>query len=218
MTRLRRWLMPLAACLLLSPASGCGLPGDEDVRSIHPDDVPYDLLEVEPAVGSALEDTPVPPRVPVTFWVSEDERLAPAVAAGSCSDPPEDLADHLLTQLDLGPDDRARNAGRSSALPPNIGLRLVSLDGPVARVEVEPGTPISADLLPLAIGQIVLSLTSSPGVAAVVFQSSGQDVEVPVAGGALVARPVSEEDYADLVPARYLGSSGSTLTAGLGCR
>lgn len=212
-----RWFTTVAACSLLVIPAACGLPGDEDVRSIDQDTVPYDLLEVESSGDPpAANHGPVSALVPVTFWVTADERLVPVETEGSCSESPAELARRLLTELALGPDVSARAAGLSSALPPDSELALIALVGGTAEVEVESGT-ISADLLPLAMGQVVLSLTSAPGVEYVVLQSSGETVEVPLPGGPLAARPVSADDYAPLLPARYLDASASALTPALGC-
>ena len=51
----------------------------------------------------------------------------------------------------------------------------------------------------LAIGQIVFSLTSLSNVDAVTFQVGGTLVSVPRPDGVLLARPVTSDDYSELL-------------------
>jgi spore germination protein GerM len=113
--------------------------------------------------------------------------------------------ERLLGYLTAGPTDGARAAGRSTALPPESRLSLVGLTAGTAEVEVDPETGISADRLPVAIGQVVLTVTSAPGVSAVALVSDGAPVQVPLPGGALTGEPVTAQDYASLLPDRYRG-------------
>ncbi len=112
-----------------------------------------------------------------------------------------------------GPRDDARAAGRSTALPPESTLTLRRVREGVAEIEVEvdPETAISADRLPAAVGQVVLTAISTSGVRAVVFVSGGEPVRVPLPGGALVARPVTAADYKELLPAWLPALPGTGL-------
>jgi spore germination protein GerM len=67
----------------------------------------------------------------------------------------------------------------------------------------------AADRVPLAVGQIVLTATSFPGVDAVRLLRDGRAVPVPVVGGALTAEPVRASDYSAL-----LRRPGATATTG----
>ncbi len=200
--------------------TGCGVPGDGDARTVDDDAVPYHLLEVNPPSNTPTDDGSVPHAVPVVFWLVGEDHLVPAAAGVSCADPPEELAKRLLAELAAGPAGDTRAAGRSSALPPAPGLRLIGVVDGTAHVEWDPSTAISADLLPLAVGQVVMSLTSAPGVDEVTLLSSGEPVQVPLPGGALTTRAVSAADYADLLVDRYRVTTGGepTLAAGIGCR
>ncbi len=156
---------------------------------------------------------------PVVFWLVDDEHLTPAAVDVSCAAPPYEVVEHLLRALGAGPDDPARAAGRATAVPPSTPLTLVEVADGVATVAMDPTTPITADRLPLAVGQLALSVTSAPGVDRVLVSIAGEAVQVPLPGGALTARPVSADDYAELVPDRYRdrGKPGG-MTAGIGCR
>ena len=73
-------------------------------------------------------------------------------------------------------------------------------------MDIDDGTSISAERLPAAIGQVVLTLSSAPGIESVVLVSDGQPVQVPLPGGALTDQPVTGDDYAELLPDRFRGS------------
>lgn len=204
----------LPATLLL--LAGCGLPGDTDVRVIDDASVPYRLLDPEP--GSRPGRTgPVPSGTPVVFWLMNDDRLAPTAVSASCTDPLEEVASRLLTTLAAAPDDVARSAGRSSAIPPSSALDLVEVVDGVALVALDPATSLTADRLPLALGQLVLTITSAPGIEAVRVTASGDTVEVPLPGGALTDRPVTAADYAPLLLDRFRAGGAPGLSPDLGC-
>ena len=188
----------LAVGVVLLLAS-CGLPGDGDVEQVSDDAVPYELLEpVAPSPGGDVDDggKDATPRV---FWLLDDGRLISDTAEPSCGEEPSVVVERVLDELAAGPGDDARAAGRSTAIPPESVLELVRIDDGTAEVMVDPETAISADRLPAAVGQIVLTVTSAPGVRSVVLVSSTEPVPVPLPGGPLAEGPVTAEDYADLL-------------------
>jgi hypothetical protein len=190
----------VAALVLLC---SCGLPGAGSAKRVDDETVPRRLLEPEAPVSAATENSALPGPVPVVFWLVDEDRLTPAAAGASCTGTSEGVVTSLLAQLAAGPTDEARAAGRSTAIPPESVPTLVGIRAGTARVEVEPETSISADRLPAAVGQIVLTVTSAPGVDFVAVVSDDQPVQLPLPGGALTEDPVTAEDYADLVPDRY---------------
>jgi spore germination protein GerM len=151
------------------------------------------------------------------FWLIHDDRLAPTAVAASCTDPVEDVVGRLLGLLAAAPDEAARAAGRSSAIPSSSELDLVGVADGVALVELDPATSPTADRLPLAMGQLVLTVTSAPGIDAVQVSAAGDTVEVPLPGGALTDRPVTADDYATLLPERFLGTGRRGLSTDIGC-
>ena len=205
-----------AAAGLMLLVAGCGLPGDTEVRTLDATSVPYNLLDPE-AQSRPGRTGPVPTGTPVVFWLVDDDRLAPTAVAASCTDPVADVVGRLLALLAAAPDEAARAAGRSSAIPSSSDLELVGVADGVALVEFDPATSLTADRLPLAMGQLVLTVTSAPGVEAVQVGAAGEAVEVPLPGGALTDRPVTADDYAIFLPERFLGSGRRGLSTDIGC-
>lgn len=205
-----------AAVGLMLLVAGCGLPGNTDVRAVDATAVPYNLLD--PETPSRPGPTgPVPAGTPVVFWLVHDDRLAPTAVDVSCTDPVDAVVARLLELLAGSPDETARADGRSSAIPSSSELDLVGVSDGVALIEFDPATSLAADRLPLAMGQLVLTVTSAPGVEAVRVGGVGETVEVPLPGGALTDRPVTADDYATFVPDRFVGSGRPLLTPDLGC-
>ncbi|GAA1520552.1 hypothetical protein GCM10009788_25530 [Nocardioides humi] len=176
--------------------------------------MPYRLLEPgTPAAGSS-SPAAEPGHVPLVFWL-DAERLRPEAARASCADPPEEVVERLLSELSTGPSEEARAAGASSAIPPDSALDLVGVAGGLVTVDIETDTSLSAERLPVAIGQVVLTVASAPTVRSVALVSGGEPIQVPLPGGALTDGPVIARDYEDLLPVRY---RESWIGRGLGCR
>lgn len=194
---------PLAAVALvfvvavLLVVGACGVPTDGATRRIDPADVPYSL---------AAPGTPAPPP-PVTgapaadggrVWFLDADAALTAVAADEVGG--AGGVQDVLDRLAAGPSAQEREAGLRSALGPDVQLRLASTQARTASVEVQAlSQDLGADRLPLAVGQIVLSVTSVPGVDGVRLQREGTDREVPLPGGALTSRVLTAQDYAPLV-------------------
>jgi hypothetical protein len=192
----------LVVLVLLALLSSCGLPGEGSVTTVDDDEVPYRLLESDAPSAAATETSTTPGPVPMVFWLVNDDRLVPSATDASCDQAPEVVVERLLGELAAGPTDEARAAGRSSAIPPESTLALVDITEGTARVEVDAETAINADRLPVAVGQIVLTLTSVAGVRSVVLVSGAGPVQVPLPGGALTEDPVTATDYTVLLPDR----------------
>jgi hypothetical protein len=214
------WLRPAvlgAVCMVL--LSACGLPGSGSASSVDDASVPYHLLAPETtSPGQSRADEPVDSS-PLVFWLRDGDILVPEAIDASCSEQPEALAEQVLDELATGPSDEARADGRATALPPESGLNLVGIQDGTAQVELNPQPEISADRLPVAIGQIVLSLASTTAVGSVAFTSNEEPVPVPLPGGALTSAPVTPADYDSLRAGRHRDSTtpGSASTPGLGC-
>ena len=99
--------------------------------------------------------------------------------------------------------------GLASALGPDVSLTVNSIQGNRADIDITIGPPgPSARRLPLAVGQIVLSLTSVPGVDSVWLMSGGTPIEAPLPDGALTARPLTAQDFTALVPGGAASPTG----------
>ena len=198
--------------------AGCGLPGSSEVRRVDPESVPYRLLDSEPWSQPGQTRGPLPAGAPVVFWLTSDDMLAPESVGAACTDPTDAIVAKLLAALMASPEESARSAGRSSAVPPSAQLTLLGVADGVAAVGLEASTSLAADRLPFAVGQLVLTLTSAPGIDAVRVSTAGDLVELPLPGGALTSRPVTGDDYASLVAGRYLARGGpERLSADVGC-
>lgn len=195
----RRWRLAVAATAANLVASGCGLPNGGATK-VDDEDVPYRLLA--PAGRSPGSPSPTGPARPsgaLVFWVDADDRLVPSEASTSCDDPAAVQVGYLLDLLSSGPTDEVRSEGWSSAWVPRAALSLDAIEGSTAVISVDATTRTSADRLPLAIGQVTLSVTTATDVSEVVFTNEeGEPLAVPLPGGALTGAPVRPIDYARL--------------------
>lgn len=200
-----RWsLGPVVAAAVLT-LSSCGLPRDGSARTVDKEDVPYRLLESDAPSTTSLPPQTGPARAPVVFWLADDH-LVPEATEEKCSEPPEVVVDRLLSTLSAGPSDEGRAIGRSSTIPPDFRLDLVGIVDGTAEVDIEPETSLSAERLPVAVAQVVLTVTSAPTVRAVVLVTGGEPVQLPLPEGVLTGDPVTAGDYDELVAARFRGS------------
>lgn len=200
--------------VLSAAAASCGLPDDGRVQVVPDESVPYGLLAPGDAGSSAPADGATVPRdEPVVFWLQSDGRLAPQPLDLTCDQ--ADVVEDLLLALDDGPSSAQRESGVSSGIPTATSLALIGIEDGVARVGLDPLTIGDPERLPLAVGQVVLTVTSAPGVDAVALVASGETVDLPLPDGALAPGAATADDYAVLLPPR-LGGDGS-LPADLGC-
>ncbi|QSR30766.1 hypothetical protein CFI00_09730 [Nocardioides sp. S5] len=142
---------------------------------------------------------PVDRGVPVVLWLRGDDVLVPAPVDASCEDPSSEVVEATLRTLAAAPSTQERDRGLASALPPSARLELVATSDGLARVDVDLIDLGDPERLPFAVGQLVLSVTSAPGVDAVEMTTSGRLVEAPLPGGALADGAVTADDYAELL-------------------
>jgi hypothetical protein len=183
----------------VATAAACGVPQDDSPRTLPAEDVPYDLLS--PSAAATPTPSPTGPRltVPRIYLLdSTDQLVARPLSLNATGLEPVERA--LLDALSAGPTEDQRSEGLGTALGPGVGLTLVDVVDGTARVTVTPSesTP-SADRLPLAVGQVVLTLTSVDGVDAVQIVRDGQPVPAPLPGGEQTSDPLTAADYASLV-------------------
>ena len=205
-----------AAVGLLLLVAGCGLPGD---------------TEVGPSTAT---------RCRTTCWILSRGRVRGR--PGPCRKEPRSCSGWSMTtgwlrqqwrprastrrrmssteQLALlaaAPDDAARRVAGRRPFSSFSELELVDVFDDVAHVEFDPATSLTADRLPLAMGQLVLTVTSAPGIEAVQVRAVGDTIEVPLPGGALTDRPVTADDYAIFLPERFPGTGRQGLSTDIGC-
>ncbi|WP_374458055.1 GerMN domain-containing protein [Nocardioides sp.] len=196
--------------------AACGLPDEGRTQVVDDASVPYELLDAGESPTRPDVDAPTVPRhAPMVFWTRADRVLVPAAVDLSCAQTTIDVVRGLLEALASSPRDSDRDARLGSAIPPAAQLTLVGVDDRTAEVELDPLAIGDAERLPLAVGQVVLSVTSAPGVDAVRFVTSGETVDLPLPGGALATGSATAEDYATLLPDRLAADGIDGV--GLGC-
>ena len=168
------------------------MTAEDRARSETDDGVPFDLLE---------------PNVPPLFTTT---------SAGSATGAPLCfvLGDGLVVvETPLPPSTNLEDVVFALAQPPqesDPALRTAIGDPPIVRdVGLRSGVAhvdLTTDVAELggdeqlhAVGQLVCTLTAQPGVGLVSFTLDGSPVDVPRADGSLTDRPVSRDDYGELL-------------------
>ena len=195
--------------LVAGLAAACGVPTQGPPVTITR--VPYDLTQPRPSDRS----TPAPTGTerPYVYMVRNDA-LVPVKASATDPGDPARAISEVLAQLAEGPSEADRSAGLSTALGPDTGFRLAGFDAGVARIDIAAGEQVpSPSRVPLAVAQVVLSVTSVPGVDSVLISRDGTPVELPLPGGALTAAPVTGRDYAALVASPTVSRSSAPSAA-----
>lgn len=197
MSKLGATHLLVSTALVVLTLAACGVPVTSPPTAIT--EVPYNLMETaEPP--TPLPSTPVR-RGPFIYWVNAADQLVAIEAGTTTSDAPDTVA-AVLTRLAQGPSELERESGLSTALGPDVSLTVNRIEGGRADIDITIGPPgPSARRLPLAVGQIVLSLTSASGIDSVWLMSDGTPIEAPMPDGALTARPLTAQDFTALVEA-----------------
>ncbi|HEX5511329.1 MAG TPA: GerMN domain-containing protein [Actinomycetales bacterium] len=199
---MKRLLAAGTSILLVLLGTGCALPDPGISRAIEPTAVPYALLSPAPAEQPPPELNGQEKTTPRMYLVNAEDRLVPVPVTLDATGL-EAVVRQLLDQLDNGPSESQRQQGLSSALSPQTALQLRQMRGRTADVSITfPGKDPSADRLPFAIGQVVLSLTSVAGVERVQMFRDGAALELALPGGARTSQPVTAQDYASLTEAQ----------------
>jgi spore germination protein GerM len=210
-----RGLAVLAAGALLLAA--CGLPNDEAYTAIQPGDLPAGIADttttstttttLPPAttttVPEATTTTTTIPSQAVSLYFVQNGHLVSVLRNMPLPVTPQMVID----RLEAGPLPAEQASGIRSALPAT-SLGNVNVTGGVATVDlaanfVQPAAstdqlPVPNVDQPLAFGEIVLTLTSMPGIGQVRFTVVGQPQGALAADGSLVDGPVSADNYAGL--------------------
>lgn len=173
--------------------AACGVPRESEAQPVPV--VPYGLLSPSGPAPSASASPVV--RGPLV-WLVRGDRLVPAEAPSAGADPATTAA-ALLRRLADGPSDQERADGLATAFGPGVALTLTEVIAGHAVVDIRAGDLApSPSRLPLAVGQLVLTLASVDGIDDVSLTSDGSAIQAPLPGGALTDRPLRAEDYAAL--------------------
>lgn len=179
----------------------CGVPLEGNARSTPADDVPFGLLDAASTTTSAT--VPNDPQQPQTelavLYLVQEGRLAQVEreipAPADVSDRVKALGEQTLPEeADQGY--RSVLAAESFVNEARLSSADTALIDLAARFQELPDREQT-----LALGQLVLTVTSVPDVERVVFTLDGEPLPVPAADGRLIEEPVSRADYLSLVDA-----------------
>lgn len=197
------WTAAVVGVVASAVLAGCGLPHDASARAVDPKQVPYGLLQPSsaPPTGDAeLKSTKRTGQQAELYLLDGDDQLVGVPAGVGRPLTTSARLAALFALLERGPDENQRSQGLSSAWTPGVRIQLRDFTDGLAQVEVAAGLKDpSADQLPLAIGQLVLTATSLREVDSVQLVRDGAPVEVPLPGGALTSAPLTRQDYASLL-------------------
>jgi spore germination protein GerM len=204
----------LAIVAMAVALAACGVPSDKQYTAIQRQDIPFGIADttttsttttLPPVTTVPPVTTTTLPMEAVSLYFIYNGKLSPVPRAVPKPAP----ADQVLAALQKGPDEKDLPAGLRSAIP--VGsIGSVRVQGGVADVDLAQSfiTPTAGPEQPpivpadqaLAFGQIVLTLTSRPGIGQVLFTVAGQPV-LPILGDGsqpAAAGPVSADNYAVL--------------------
>jgi len=198
----RRFLIALCSTLILT---ACSVPKSGPFETISNDDIPFGLNAAQTtAPQSATETTVANLDPPGTEYEQLDLyfiRNAAVTRAQRSVISPVD-ANGALAALTEGLVEDSTTVGLRSAIPASLEAG-VDVDRGVATVNATRAflNSLSAVDQRLAIAQIVLTLTSRPGIGQVVFFVDGKAIAVPKGRGDLsgIGDPVTFDDYTNII-------------------
>jgi len=195
--RLSRRMPALAAAAVLA---GCGGPTGSTPDRIDASDVPYGLTSPSPG-SPAATSSPAREDRPRVYLVGPDDVLVPSGREVSGTSTRERL-DDLLGQLADGPTTGERDDALTTALPPRVDLMSDVDAGGTATIDFSTASASPAgEQTRRAVGQIVLTATSLPGVTSVLLTHDGEPLEAPLPSGELTTDPLTAADYEPLLVA-----------------
>ena len=193
--------------LLLVVLSSCAVPSSGSYQPVASEDVPFGLNAPQTTIPQttttapdpmSTESLPVAVSEPIDlFFISNSRIIKVQRNVASPANPSQ-----ALSSLVEGPSTSPEFVGLRTALPTTFVASVDVIRG-VARVDA---TRVFLDSLSgldqkLAIAQIVLTLTSRPGVGQVLFSVDGKLISVPRGRGDSVASGVAVtfDDYSSLI-------------------
>jgi spore germination protein GerM len=194
--------MAVAGVVALVP--GCGVPSSGSAHPVPSDEVPYGLLD-GPRTPTPTS-SPAPrvehlPGVPTVFYLRREFLVGVVVPR-----PPANARTALaqaVSSLSSGPTGEQRAQGLDTALPPALHLVVAGIAGTQVTIDLQGQDAATVGAQgPLAVGQVVLTATSVPGVDTVVLTRQGEPMQAQLSDGSLTDRPLSREDYEALLAPR----------------
>lgn len=174
--------------LLVGLVAGCGVGAEDQARPVDA------TVAVQPTPGQTTDATRT-----TLVWMVKNQALVRTVR--SVASPPS--VEELLATLVSGPTGSESRRGISTRLSATdvLAASTFDLDVPEGTAAVVVGDALRAqpaDEQILALGQVVLTLTSAGYEQVVFVGEDGEVVAVPGASGAILTGPVSASDYASL--------------------
>jgi hypothetical protein len=183
-------------CVLLA---SCAVPKSGAVDEVSPNDIPFGLNSPETSSPSTTTTLVVQTTVAGTAYEKADlffVENASLIRVQLEIPSPTSLQD-VFVALVTGLPDPARSKART-LLPPAFAANIDVVGG-VANVNSKSGylDSIKPNEQRLAIAQIVLTLTSQPGIGQVTFSVGGKPIGVPRGRGDIAGAgiPVTFDDY-----------------------
>lgn len=179
----------LCASLLLG-SSACGIHSESAPRPLDDAAAPFREVRQGP--------TPAPTGTArALVYLVQDRRLVAVTRRVPA--PPTPLA--ALAALQSGPSGGESDAGLTTSVLAGFTLDAKPRVG--AKVNIDVPLPVSSDSgrtdEVLGYAQVVLTLTSVPGVTSVQFLRKGETLDVPRGDGSLARVPLTRRDYASLL-------------------
>jgi hypothetical protein len=181
-----------AATVLVLLLTGCGVPERSTVHQIAPGDIPSAFSER----GRSTSAAPGIERPAIYFADASGHLVATAVSVPEST--PAVALQAVLTQLTAGPSKEQTRRGLASELPRALSLRVEDVTDEQATLALI-GNQLPPTAQTTAIGQIVLTATSVPGIVSVRVTLGGRPLEAPLAAGMLTTRPLTASDYTTLI-------------------
>jgi spore germination protein GerM len=193
--------------LLVAVLSSCAVPSSGSYQQVSSADIPFGLNAPQTTIpqttttvsdSTSTESLPIAVSEPIElFFISNSRIIKVQRNVASPANPSQ-----ALSSLVEGPSTSPEFVGLRTALPTTFTAKVDVTRG-VAQVDATRAFLNSLSGLDqkLAIAQIVLTLTSRPGVGQVLFSVEGKFISVPRGRGDSVASgiAVTFDDYASLV-------------------
>ena len=190
------WIVLLFTTVLLA-ACAAEEPGSS---AQNPTPAPVDSTETEPATPSPSEEpSPTNANRSLEVWFTYGEHLfvTERVVASTPA-----VGRAAMEALLARPSEFEANAGVTTALPPELELRDLTIDDGVATVDLSEGfgkgTGSAGEFLQVA--QIVYTLTQFDTVTGVLFEVEGKPLKMTPGHGILLSGPQTRRDWRDFLP------------------
>ena len=179
--------------LVVVALASCGVP-EAGLTTIEPSELP-EALRSSTTTIDATSGRSGPGGGVAVYWIRDDQLVAATTSSGVT---PE--LTRIVAILERGPGPADHRGAERSAVSRGDVVEDVAQDDAQVTIELDDGfAEVAGSDQVLALGQIVMTLTSIPSVGTVVFRQGGEPLDVPLPDGTLVRRPVDRADYTSLV-------------------